>query len=102
MATTGIDLSLSGLASGLDWKTLVQELANAERSPETQWQSRQASINKQNSVFGQIKSLLNTLQSDVQALKDPTLYSSRTAQSSDSTLATATATTGGALGSFSF
>ena len=102
MATTGVDLSLSGLASGLDWKTLVQELANAERSPETQWQSHQADINLQNSVFGQIKTQLSTLQTDVQALKDPTLYNSRTAQSSDSTLATATATTGGTLGSFSF
>jgi flagellar hook-associated protein 2 len=101
-STGGIDLSLSGLASGLDWKTLVQELATAERSPELQWQSRQATINQQNSAFGQIKALLNTLQANVQALKDPTLYSSRAAASSDSTLATASTITGATMGTFNF
>ena len=44
-----------------------------------------------NSAFGLIKGMLSTLQTDVQALKDPTLYSSRTAQTSDSTLGTASA-----------
>ncbi|HLH52255.1 MAG TPA: flagellar filament capping protein FliD [Verrucomicrobiae bacterium] len=102
MATNGVDLSLSGLASGLDWKTLVQELASAERAPETQWQSHQATLNLQNAAFGQIKSLLTTLQTDVQALKDPTLYSSAAAASSDPTLSTATAVNGATLGSFTF
>ena len=101
-STSGVDLSLAGLAYGLDWKTVVQELANAERAPETQWRNRQATINQQNSTFGQIKALLNTLQADVQALKDPTLYSSRTAQSSDSTLATASAPLGFSLTVVSF
>ena len=101
-STSGVDLSLSGLASGLDWKTVVQELANAERAPETQWQSHQATISQQNAAFGQIKTLLNTLQSDVQALKDPTLYSSRAAQSSDTTVASASAASGATPGTFSF
>lgn len=97
-----MDLSLSGLASGLDWKTVVSELANAERAPETQWQQHQATLNQQNSAFGQIKALLNTFQANVQALKDPSLYASRTAQSSDATLATASAAAGGTLGTFTF
>ena len=101
-STSGIDLSLSGLASGLDWKTVVQELATAERAPETQWQKRQNIINQQNAAFGQIKALLNTLQADVQALKDPTLYNSRSAQSSDSTIATTAADTGATQGTFTF
>jgi flagellar hook-associated protein 2 len=101
-STSGVDLSVSGIASGFDWKTVVSELANAERAPETQWQARQATINKQNSAFGQIKALLNTLQADVQALKDPSLYSSRTAQVSDSGIATATASSGATLGTFNF
>src|SRR5690348_12336054 len=101
-STSGVDLSLSGLASGLDWKTVVSELANAERAPETQWQQHQATINQQNSAFGQIKALLNTFQANVQALKDPTLYGSRTAQSSDSTLATASAATSATQGTFTF
>src|SRR5581483_9871321 len=101
-STSGVDLSLSGLASGLDWKTVVQELGSAERAPETQWQNHQATINQQNSAFGQIQALLNTLQSDVQALKDTSLYASRSAQSSNTSAATATAAPGATLGSFSF
>jgi flagellar capping protein FliD len=72
-STSGIDLSLSGLASGLDWKTVVQELATAARGPELGWQNRQTILNQQNSAFSQIKSLLNTLQADIKALKDPAL-----------------------------
>src|SRR5678810_653009 len=101
-STSGVDLSLSGLASGFDWKTVVSQLANAERAPETQWQARQSTINKQNSAFGQIKALLNTLQAGVQALKDPSLYGSRNAQVSDSDIATANASANATQGSFTF
>ena len=35
-SSTGVDLSLSGLASGLDWQTLISKLAAAERILETE------------------------------------------------------------------
>lgn len=101
-STSGVDLSVSGLASGMDWKTIVSELASAERAPETQWQSQQATINEQNAAFGQIKTLLTTLQTDVDALKDPTLYNNRTAQSSNSAVATASAANSATQGTFTF
>jgi flagellar hook-associated protein 2 len=101
-STSGIDLSLSGLASGLDWKTVVQELADAERAPETQWHAHQAVIAQQNSAFGQIKALLNTLQANVQALKAPSLYTSRAALSSNTSQATVAAAAGATLGTFAF
>ena len=40
-STTGVNLSLSGLASGFDWQTLVSELANVERAPEQLLQAQQ-------------------------------------------------------------
>jgi flagellar hook-associated protein 2 len=101
-STSGIDLSLSGLASGLDWKTVVQELATAARGPELGWQNRQTILNQQNSAFSQIKSLLNTLQADIKALKDPALYSGRTSQTSDASIGTASAATGATQGNFTF
>jgi flagellar hook-associated protein 2 len=101
-STSGVDLSLAGLASGLDWKSVVSQLANAERAPETVWQNRQSIINQQNAAFGRIKDMLGTFQTSVQALKDPSLYNSRAAQTSDATAGTATVDAGASLGTYQF
>ena len=95
-------LAVTGLASGMDWSTLIQALANAERSPEIQWQQQQTTVNSQNAAFGTISSDLTTLQADVKTLQDPTFYDSRAAQTSDSTIATATAASGATIGTYSF
>jgi flagellar hook-associated protein 2 len=105
MATTSSNsslLSISGLATGFDWKSVVTQLANAERLPETTWQQTQSTINQKNNAFGSIKSYLNNLQADAQALKDPTLYTSSLATTSDSTIANATAATSATIGTFTF
>ena len=110
-STSGVDLSVSGLASGVDWKTIVSQLAAAERSPETQWQTSQSTINQRNDAFGSIKSYLNNVQADVQKLKDPKLFTSRSASISNSTnstgtadtsVATVSAATGATTGTFTF
>ncbi len=95
-------LALSGLASGMDWQSLVTQLANAERAPETQWKQDQTQINARNSAFGTIKTDLATLQTSIQALQDPTLFASRTVQSSNSLVATVAADSGANVGSFAF
>src|SRR6185312_3237378 len=76
-------LAVSGLASGFDWQTVVAQLANAERSAETPWQIQQSVLNTQHTVYGSINDALTTLQADVKALQDPTLYQSALAQTSD-------------------
>jgi flagellar hook-associated protein 2 len=95
-------LAVSGLASGFDWQTVVAQLANAERSAETPWQIQQSVLNTQHTVYGSINDALTTLQADVKALQDPTLYQSALAQTSDATIATASAVSGADLGSFAF
>ncbi len=101
-SSTASSLAITGLASGVDWSSVITVLANAERAPETQWQQKQTAINAQNSAFDTIKDDLADLQADIQALQDPTLYSGVTAQSSNSDVATATAATGAAPGTYSF
>jgi len=88
--STSPSLAVTGLASGMDWSTVVSELADAERAPETQWKTQQTTLNNQNSAFTTIQGDLTTLQTDVETLQNSSLYTSRTAQSSDSS-ATATA-----------
>ena len=101
-SSSGVNLAISGLASGFDWQTLVTQLAQAERAPEAVWQKTQTTFNNQNSAYTIIKSYLSQLQADVKALKDPSLYNNRSAQSSSSSVATAAASSGGLTGTFNF
>jgi flagellar hook-associated protein 2 len=91
-----------GLASGMDWESIIEDLATAERAPETQWEDQRTTLSSQMSALSTIKTDLATLQTDVQALQDSTLYQGTTAQSSDSSVATASSTTGATTGSFLF
>lgn len=96
------DLSLSGLVSGLDWKTLVSQLADAERTPQLRLRNEQTTLGQQNSAFTTIKTQLGILQNRVQALNDAALFDSRQTSTSDSTQATAAAASGTTLGSYLF
>jgi len=95
-------LSVSGLASGFDWKSVVTQLADAERNAETPWQNQQTALNAQNSAYSSLNDDLTTLQADIKVLQDPSFYKSALAQTSDATLATATADPGALVGSFIF
>lgn len=95
-------LAISGLASGFDWQSLVSQLVQVERAPETQLQSQQSVLQQQNNALGSIKTELSVLQNDVTVLNDPSFFDSRTAASSDATLGSATAAAGTAVGTYSF
>ncbi len=95
-------LSISGLASGMDWKSVITQLAAAERGAETPWTTQQATISNQKSAYDTVKTDLTTLQADVKALQDSTLYQSTTVNSSNATIATAATVAGAASGSFTF
>lgn len=96
------NLAVAGIASGLNWQSIVQELAQAERAPETQWQQQQSAINTQNSTFSTIASQLTTLQTDIQNLQAASLYQGASVQSSNSGVATGAAASGTPLGNYTF
>ncbi|HEY1789935.1 MAG TPA: flagellar filament capping protein FliD [Verrucomicrobiae bacterium] len=96
------NFAVAGIASGLDWQTIVQELGEAEAAPETEWEQQQSAINSQNSAFTSISNDLTSLQNDIQALQDSTLYQGASVQSSNSQIATGTASTGTPLGNYTF
>jgi flagellar hook-associated protein 2 len=95
-------LAITGLASGMNWGTVVQELAQAERAPETQWQQEQSTIASQNADYATITGDLTTLQTDAQTLLDPSFFSSVTGASSNTSVATASVASGTATGNYSF
>lgn len=86
----------------MDWKTLVSQLADAERTPQLRLRSEQSTLGQQNSAFSTIKTQLSVLQDRVQALNDSALFDTRQATTSDSTTTSATAAAGTTLGSYVF
>ena len=97
-----MDLGVSGLASGFDWRTLVDQLAQAERSPQTRMRTEQNQIQQRNNAYTSIKTQLNVLKSRITTLQDTDLYDSRAAKVSDSALAFATAGAGAPVGAYKF
>lgn len=99
MSTT---TQLTGLASGLDWRSLVDKLIAAERTPETRLRSQQARYVQQSSALDTMKTKLTDLQTSIKALGgSDSVYESRTATlgGTDSTWS-ATAAPGGDTGTF--
>jgi flagellar hook-associated protein 2 len=97
-----MELGISGLASGFDWKSLVEQLAEVERAPERSLQTQQAQIQQRNTAFTSVKTQLVALQAKATALKDPALFEARLAATSNATIGSAKAAAGTAMGAYNF
>jgi flagellar hook-associated protein 2 len=76
-------IQLSGLASGFDWKTFVDQLINAERAPETQWRTQQTTLQTKISALDSLKTKLTDLQTAADAINSDGAFNSRTAAVAD-------------------
>ncbi len=97
-----MDLGVAGLASGFDWKALVDQLSEVERQPQRRLLTDQNLLQQRNNAYSSIKTQLGILQNRVTALSDRTLFNSRTASVSDTSAASVSVSTGTPLGSYSF
>jgi len=97
-----MDLALSGLASGFDWKSVVDQLVDVERAPQRRAQREQLEVSEKNRILGLIKDELGSLQSKSKVLKDSDLYQSRNASVSDTSIGSASVSAGAALGTYNF
>ncbi|HEY2801379.1 MAG TPA: flagellar filament capping protein FliD [Chthoniobacterales bacterium] len=70
---------LSGLASGLDWQSLVSQLIAAERTPETALRAQQGVDTQKISAFDTINTDLLALQTSATALSDNNVFLGRAA-----------------------
>lgn len=95
-----------GSGSGLDLESLVTKLMAVEQAPITALQKQGASYSAKISAYGTLKSKLSDLQTAAAALKTDVgktaldKFASYTATVADTTIATATATTGAVAGSY--
>ena len=98
----GIDLGVSGLASGFDWRGLVDQLIEVERAPQRRMFTEQQAILARKVAYDSVNTQLSVLQNRVDDLNDSTLFESRLGNSSDEDVATVTAEAGAAIGSYKF
>lgn len=96
------DLSISGLASGFDWKSVVDQLTQISRAPQQRLRSEQNKILQRNNSYSSIQTQLSVLSSRVKTLKEASLFGTRQTTAGDATVASATATTDTALGTYDF
>ncbi len=95
---------ISGLASGLDWQSLVTKLMAAEAVPQNILKNEKTLAQQKTNVLDNLKTNLTALQTSVTALSSSTgnVFSSRTASVADTTSGwTASASTGTEIGSHS-
>lgn len=95
-------ISLSGLASGFDWQSVVEQLTEVERAPQNRLRSEQSTIQQRNNAYGSIKTQLSVLHNRIKELKESSLFDSRTVNVSNTSAGSATAGAGTPLGSFAF
>jgi flagellar hook-associated protein 2 len=104
---TGINaLDLSGtafgLGQGLNVQSIVQSLTQAAEAGETQYTNEQTLYNSQISALTNVSNLLTSLQTATQTLQDPAgPLAARDANSSNSSVVTATASSGISTGDYS-
>ena len=92
---------LTGLASGLDWRSLVDKLIAAERVPQDRLRSEKTLGQQKANVLDALKTSLTALQTSAQSLSSITgdIFSVRAAKIADSTSGwTASASSGAEVG----
>ena len=71
-------LQLSGLASGFDWKSVVDQLIAVERVPQDKLRTQKTTNTNKLSAFSTLRTKLTALQDAVVALKADNLFGQRT------------------------
>lgn len=92
-SSTGI--TFSGLASGIDTDSIVSRLIELESQPIQRIKQQQAILQNRKSAYDQLRNQIVSFNSTVAAFNSPLSFSGMKTTSSDTSLATVTATSGG-------
>jgi flagellar hook-associated protein 2 len=96
-------ITSTGLGSGLDISSIVQELVNAEGQPQQELiTEQQDQIQSQISAFGTLQASISAVQAALATLSTPQQFESNAATLGDQTLGTATADSTATPGSYTF
>lgn len=93
-------MMISGLASGIDTEELISQMMAIERRPMLQMQERTNKLQERMNAFRDINMRLSALRSRVGDIMSLSSFESKTAGSSDASVATATASTSASIGRY--
>ena len=96
-----MEFALSGLASGFDWRSMVDQLSEVERAPQRRLQLEQFDLRERGSIYGSLTTELTILQNRVEELADEDFFESRAIAASDSETITGEAIANAAIGTYS-
>ncbi len=96
-----MELGLSGLASGFDWRTMVDQLVDLDRIPQRRLLREQAELFDKNSTYQSLQTELGVLKGRVENLSEGDLFDSRKVNIGNETLVEAKIDPGATLGSHS-
>lgn len=99
MSSAGI--SFGGLASGLDTKAIISALVSIERRPISALETKKSSLGKQKSLYGDLRGLLDKLETAAKALKNTDDFLTMKAKSDDEDVVTVEASNDAEPGSYS-
>ena len=104
-SSSGIDLSqilqaaTGASSSGIDVTSAVNAAVTAAEAPETAWENQESTLQSQTTALNQLQTDATNLDNDMQSLNNLTgPLSARTVSSSNSTIVTASAASGAAVG----
>ncbi|MGA4643133.1 flagellar filament capping protein FliD [Limisphaera sp. 4302-co] len=95
-----MDLGLSGLASGFDWRSFIDQLIEVERAPQKALRNEQTRIQQRNNAYRSLETELKVLQNRLGDLLKPDLYTSRKTSVADTNVLTAEAASSAAPGTY--
>jgi len=87
-------VSFTGLASGINYNQIIQQMTAISQQQEVPYQNRVTSLTSQNTELAKIQTLLQQLQSTLSPLSDNSTFAAYSATSSDTSVLTAAQTTG--------
>lgn len=93
-----MELGLSGLASGFDWRSFIDQLMEVERAPQKALRNEQTRIQERNNAYRSLQTELQVLQNRLKDLLNPDLYAARRTAVGDANLLKAEAGTAAAPG----
>lgn len=96
-----MEFGLSGLASGFDWRSMVDQLVEVERAPQRRLQLEQFDLGEQSSLYNSLKTELTVLQSKVEVLTDEDFFGSRSVTATDEDVVGGEAGADAAIGTYS-
>lgn len=98
-----MDFQVAGLASGFDWKSLVDQLMAIERSSQTRMRETQSKNEEKKTALNLVDTKLGALDSKLDDLDSEALYKAKAVSLSDDSVGIkATVDTSAAVGNYSF